>query len=119
MKQQTAHIRGKEGEKLAETFLIKKGYTILDKNFICNGGELDIIAKSSQNELVFIEVKHYTNTNWTHPLESITKAKQKRILKAAKYYLFTHNAFENLIRFDAIIITSNQTQHLENIFIVV
>lgn len=68
-------------------------------------------------DLVFIEVKHYANKNWIHPLEAITKTKQTRLIKAAKFYLLIQNAFNKSIRFDAIIIDQNTINHYENIFI--
>ena len=51
------HILGKTGEDIATQYLIQKGYKIVERNFYCRQGEIDIIAKD-KNELVFIEVTH-------------------------------------------------------------
>jgi len=118
LKQHTARKKGFEGEKLAEQFLEKHSYTIVQKNFICRGGEIDIVAVSPDSHIVFVEVKHYSANNWCHPLEAITKQKQKRLIKAAKYFLLTQSSFTRQSRFDAIIITQDNTiEHYKNIFL--
>ena len=119
MKQHTARQRGFEGEEMASTYLQNNGHTILEKNFQCKGGEIDIIASTPTCAFIFVEVKHYLENNWVHPLEAITKQKQKHLIHAAKYYLLKQKAQSKQCRFDAIIITEKNTvEHYQNIFTV-
>lgn len=117
MKQHIARKKGYVGEEVASDYLENLGYTILQKNFQCKGGEIDIIAQSPQQEIVFVEVKFYEENNWCHPLESITKLKQKRLINAAKFYLLKHQSFNKHCRFDAIVSTSKHSlEHIKDIF---
>ena len=62
---------GKMGEELACRALEKDGYRIIDKNFSCNHGELDIIAEE-KDTICFVEVKSRTSTSYGLPEESVT-----------------------------------------------
>ena len=68
---------GKKGEKAAESFLKKKGYRILKKNYRTKVGEIDLIAEHN-NVLVFIEVKSRTDAALEHPFMAVTPRKQKK-----------------------------------------
>ncbi len=78
---------GKTGEELASKYIEKQGYKIVERNFRCRQGEIDIIAEDKQ-ELVFIEVKTRTNLSYGFPAEAVNYVKQKHINKATKYYLY-------------------------------
>lgn len=107
------HILGKQGEEIAIDYLNKKGYKILEKNFLCKQGEIDVIALED-NYIVFIEIKSRTNTEFGLPSESVTKKKIKKILKAAGYYLHIRN-LENLdVRIDAIEVYIKQEKYYIN-----
>lgn len=95
------HILGKIGEDVATQYLIKKGYEIIERNFYCKQGEIDIIAKNKK-ELVFIEVKTRTNQTYGRPIDAITSYKQKHLIKSIEYYLFKHKLENVPIRIDAI-----------------
>lgn len=95
------HIIGKQGEDEVEKYLIKNGYKILDRNFSCKIGEIDIIALKN-NQIIFIEVKTRTNTEYGLPIEAITKIKLKHIYKTAEYYLYSKNLQNEEVRIDAI-----------------
>lgn len=107
------HILGKQGEEIAIYYLNKKGYKILEKNFLCRQGEIDVIALDD-NYIIFIEIKSRTNTEFGLPSESVTKKKIKKILKAASYYLYIRN-LENLdVRIDAIEVYIKQEKYYIN-----
>ena len=107
------HILGKQGEEIAIDYLNKKGYKILEKNFLCRQGEIDVIALED-NYIVFIEIKSRTNTEFGLPSESVTKKKIKKILKAASYYLYIRK-LENLdVRIDAIEVYIKQEKYYIN-----
>lgn len=79
------------------------GYKIIERNFICRQGEIDIIAMDlKNNEYVFIEVKTRTNFKYGKPAESIGKYKQKHFLNATKYYIYKNHLEREFIRFDVI-----------------
>lgn len=111
---------GNKGEDLACVFLRKRGYTIIEQNFSCKQGELDIIAKSPSNYLVFIEVKTRKNLKYGMPCEAVTLYKQKHIKLASKYYIFKNNIINIDIRYDVIEIfkLNNKiyTHHIKNAF---
>lgn len=98
------HIKkqfGNAGENLATEYLQKQVYTILEKNFYCKQGEIDIIAKD-KNEIVFIEVKSRSNIVFGLPSEAVTKQKMKHILKTARYFLYKNKMINEYIRFDVV-----------------
>lgn len=92
---------GKLGEDIATDSLIEKGYIILDRNFECRQGEIDIIAKD-KDEIVFIEVKTRTSNKYGTPSEAVNKIKQKHMLQSIKYYLCIKGLSERFIRIDVI-----------------
>lgn len=92
---------GKEGEDFAADYLQKQGYEIIDRNFECKQGEIDIIAKD-KNEYVFIEVKTRQNLHYGMPCEAVDERKQKHILNATKYYIYSHKLEDQYIRIDVI-----------------
>ncbi len=95
------HEIGKLGEQLAENYLIQNHYTILEKNFMCKQGEIDIIA-FGENYLVFIEVKTRSSLLYGKPIDSVNNIKQKHLYKSAKFYLYLHNLENYFVRFDVI-----------------
>lgn len=106
------HIIGRKGEELASEFLTDKGYTIIERNFECKTGEIDIIAfDNKKEELVFIEVKTRTNIKYGNPADAVDSIKKKHIYKSARYYLYKHNLLNDIfVRIDVIevYITNNK-----------
>lgn len=92
---------GKEGEDIAKKYLKQKGYTIIEQNFRCKQGEIDIIALDKQ-EIVFVEVKTRTNTRYGLASEAVNSQKKKHILGAIKYYIHKRNLENKFIRIDVI-----------------
>lgn len=76
---------GERGEVLAWEYLLKKGYKILEKNYRCKIGEIDIIA-CHQKRLLFIEVKTRSSEHYGPPEEAVTLFKQKKIIKIAEWF---------------------------------
>lgn len=92
---------GKYGEKLACSFLKKKGYRILDRNFYTKLGEIDIVARD-QNEIVFVEVKTRTDNKFGYPEGSINTQKQRHIARMAEIYIQNKKIFNVPMRIDAV-----------------
>ena len=95
------HIIGKYGEDVAERYLVQKGYKILERNFLCRQGELDIIAETKEY-IVFIEVKTRSNTLYGNPINAVDFNKRKHMYKVAKYFLHIRGWERRYVRFDAI-----------------
>lgn len=98
------HIKkqfGNAGEDIAVKYLEEQGYIILERNFYCRQGEIDIIAKD-KNEIIFVEVKTRRDTKYGYPSEAVNQQKIKHILKTAKYYLYKNKLLNKYVRFDVI-----------------
>ena len=89
------------GEKIAQDYLRKKGYEILETNFYTKRGEIDIIAQKD-NYIIFAQVKTRTNLNYGTPAMSVNSNKKKRIKFVAKLFLALNRMKEHEIRFDVI-----------------
>jgi putative endonuclease len=90
---------GALGEKLAQDFLKKRGYRIVETNYRCRRGEIDIIARH-KDCLVFIEVRTKSNLNFGTPEESISSTKKARMRTSAAFYLQTLPKFPESWRID-------------------
>ncbi len=91
---------GKTGELTAEDFLQNKGYKILEKNWRSGSFEIDLIALF-KNLLVVIEVKTRSTNYFGEPFISVTKQKQRMLIKAAENYVIKHN-LNYEVRFDVV-----------------
>jgi putative endonuclease len=95
---------GKRGEDLAAAFLMERGYRILERNWRCPVGEIDIIARDG-NELVFVEVKSRTSDLYGTPETSVNARKQKKVASAALYYINEKSHHHRNARFDVVAVT--------------
>ena len=102
------------GEKIARDFLEKKGYHIIETNYRCPEGEIDIIGRHDDS-LVFVEVRTKTSLKFGSPEESITPAKKERMKATAAYYQQTHTNLPSLWRIDVVAIELNQQGKLSRI----
>ena len=100
---------GKSGEELAQKFLKKKKYRIINRGYRLFRGEIDIIAYD-KDTLVFIEVKTRRGSKFGQPEEAVTLSKQKQIQKIAQGFLI-FNQLENIkCRFDVIALNLDDNQ---------
>ncbi|MEF9958392.1 MAG: YraN family protein [Niameybacter sp.] len=102
-------------EQVASDYLEQLGYHILERNYRCRLGEIDIIGQD-ENYLVFIEIKYRHSTKCGLPRESVNYYKKKRILHVAHYYIMTHYKTEVACRFDVVEILGEQLTHLKAAF---
>lgn len=93
---------GQLGEKFARKFLKERDYEIICQNFRGRQGEIDIIAKEKDETIVFVEVKTRTSLEYGNPAEAVDDTKIERIIKTAKYFLYSKGIQHNNIRFDVI-----------------
>ena len=98
---------GRLGEKIARDFLSGRGYQILETNYRCPHGEIDIIAQC-QDYLVFIEVRSKRSLSFGSPEESITQAKKERLIATAQHYQQSLDSPVPLWRIDTVAIELNR-----------
>ncbi len=110
---------GTFGEELATQFLLREGYTILERNWTFQKAELDIIAQKEKDTIVFVEVKTRNSAFFGDPQSFVTPAKIKLLVKAANEYLLK-NELQQEARFDIIAVLKNRKEecieHFENAF---
>lgn len=103
-------------EKQAGAYLAEEGYKILEYNFRCRMGEIDIIARDEEY-LVFVEVKYRESEGRGNPFEAVDQKKQCVISRVAAYYCLTHGYGEMTpCRFDVVAILGNQISLIKNAF---
>ena len=110
---------GKEGEKIAAVYLKKNGYEIIEINFRCPIGEIDIVAKE-KNDLVFVEVKTRKSIDLGYPEQAVGMRKQKKMSQLALWYMQKRKIADTNARFDVVAITlipeKNEVKLIKNAF---
>jgi putative endonuclease len=99
---------GDDKERLAESFLLQQGFSLVERNFFCKMGEIDLIMQD-KDYLVFIEVRYRESQDFGGALASITASKQRKLRRSAEFYLI--KAFGNNpppCRFDVVAIEGNK-----------
>ena len=108
--------RGVLAEHNAAKLMKEKGYTILDMNVnYPKIGELDIVCKKSKT-LVIVEVKYRSTKEMGDPIESVTKSKISKIIKATERYIIEHHLQDYEVRFDIIADRDGVQEHIEEAF---
>jgi putative endonuclease len=112
-------LLGKEGERIAERYLIKKGYKLVERNYRCPSGELDLIVLD-RRVVVFVEVKTRTGHAFGTPFEAVEFRKQQKMTQAAQYFLAQKGLQQRDARFDVVGISwpgrQPVVEHIENAF---
>jgi len=106
---------GADKEKLAGAYLEKNGYEIIEYNFRCRQGEIDIIAKDGEY-LVFCEVKYRSGMSKGTPFEAVDYKKQRIISRCALFYVTKQRLEDVPCRFDVVSVTDKEIQVLKNAF---
>lgn len=103
-------------ERTALFYLEQKGYRIVETNFRCRAGEIDMIARDGEY-LVFVEVKYRSTGRKGSSLEAVTPRKQAVIRKVAQYYLMVRRLGDSLpCRFDVVGIDEEEVTILKDAF---
>ena len=105
----------KNGERLAENYLKKLGYKILEKNARNRYAEIDIIAEDDE-DVVFVEVKSRTSAKYGLPSEAVDRKKQRGYIMFAQCYVVAKRMADKNIRFDVIEILDDQINHILSAF---
>ena len=111
---------GGQGEDLAVAFLARKGYTIVERNYRCKGGEVDLVARDGKT-VVFVEVKTRRSLSYGVPQLAVNHFKQRQIMKASLTWLSSHRSHDAPARFDVVAITLQNSgeaiiDHIQNAF---
>ena len=106
---------GDMGEELAKAHLKKKGYKLIEANYRCHPGEIDIVAR--QNDcLVFVEVRTRSTLEYGTPEESLSHTKRQHMIKSAYHYLQNHQKLPENWRLDLVAVeldTDNKLKRIE------
>jgi len=112
-------VLGKEGERVAEQYLKRKGYKLVERNYRCAAGEVDLIVLD-RRVIVFVEVKTRTGHGFGTPLEAIQPRKQRKMMQAAQFFLSQKKLHQRDARFDVVGISwpgrEPIIEHVENAF---
>jgi len=110
---------GKRGEEFAVAYLKKNGYRIIERNYKCHYGEIDIVAKEG-NTVVFVEVKSRKSEDFGDPQTAVGWEKQKKISRVALAYLKEKHRYPCDARFDVVAIkmmpAGNMIELIQNAF---
>jgi putative endonuclease len=111
---------GRRGEDLAALHLQRGGFDIVERNWRCPAGEIDIVARDG-DEVVFVEVKTRTSTAYGHPLEAITVQKLARLRRLAGAWCEAHPVGAAGLRIDAVAVIaprlgSPTIEHIRGVF---
>jgi putative endonuclease len=108
--------RGALAEEAAADFLIGRGLRLLERNYRCRFGEIDLVMTDGRT-LVFVEVRYRRNKSFGGAVESITSAKREKLLRAARHYMGARKGFP-ACRFDAVLLNGDteELEWIENAF---
>lgn len=107
---------GYYGEDLAVNYLKRNNYIILEKNFLCKLGEIDVIAKKG-DIISFIEIKSRYCDNFGKPMEAVDFYKKKRIINVSKFYIKEKKLNNFFFRFDVLEVFLNYNKNSKINFI--
>ena len=106
---------GAAGEEQAAAWYVARGYAVLDRNWRCREGELDLVVRRGR-EVVFVEVKTRRTDRFGIPAEAVTRDKQRRLRTLASRYLATRDARAGRLRFDVVSILAGRLEVIEAAF---
>jgi len=104
---------GREGEDAALAHLSGHGLQLVERNFLCKGGEIDLIMRDGE-QLVFVEVRRRADTRHGGAAASVTPRKQRRMVHAAQLFLLRYRPVPPC-RFDVVAIDAGRLAWLRNV----
>ena len=108
----TTIAKGRTAEDLAGEYLKSIGYTIIERNFRCKVGEIDLIARHNE-DLVFVEVKSTHSPDGFDPTLQVNASKRRKLIRAAKFYITKRFPKEPNSRFDIVAVRISVEPHIE------
>ena len=107
--------KGRDYEQRVESYLIGKGYTILERNWQASHKEIDLIARKG-NTITFVEVKGACSSQFGHPAEKVDRRKQMNLVVAAEKYIAENDLHGYDFQIDLITIFEGRLEHYPNAF---
>jgi putative endonuclease len=104
---------GASAEAAATHLLLERGYQIVERNFRCKAGELDLIARD-RGILVFVEVRSRADAEHGHAAEMVDANKQRQVARVAEYYLAMRDLDYDQVRFDVVAITGGEAELIQD-----
>ncbi len=112
-----SHELGRAGERLAASYLRRRGWSILERNWRFHQKEIDLVVRRGE-QVAFVEVKSRDGRSLAHPLESITRAKRRDLTTAARGWIALRGTVGESYRFDAVAVVRDaagtRLEHIED-----
>ncbi|MCD6045259.1 MAG: putative endonuclease [Gammaproteobacteria bacterium] len=102
---------GQQAETWALRYLQERGLELIERNFYCPNGEIDLILRDKE-DLVFAEVRYRQQKSHGTGVETVNGAKQRKILRSAEYYLYSKKLWDHPCRFDVIGVSMDAEQQV-------
>jgi putative endonuclease len=110
---------GEEGERIAEAWLVQRGWRILDRRFRSGHRDLDLVAERS-GVVAFVEVKARRGKSFGHPVEAVNWRKQRELTRSATVWMARFGGTKQVFRFDVVGVLMDESgtriRHVENAF---
>ena len=106
---------GAQAEARAAQFLQRKGYRVLDRNWCCRGGEIDLVCEDG-GTIVFVEVRARQDARHGTPGETVGSVKRRRLIRAAELWLVQAKRGDVPCRFDVLTLEGDNIEHFEDAF---
>lgn len=106
--------KGLEAEQQAAAYLVAQGLRLVDRNWRCKGGEIDLVMRDGAT-LAFVEVRSRAGMGFGGAAASITRGKQARVILAARHYLMT-KGLDAPCRFDVVLVQDGRLEWLKGAF---
>jgi putative endonuclease len=114
-----SQMLGEEGERIAEAWLVQRGWRILDRRFRSGHRDLDLVAERS-GVVAFVEVKARRGKSFGHPVEAVNWRKQRELTRSAAVWIARFGSGKQLFRFDVVGVLMDESgtriRHVENAF---
>ncbi len=111
----STRAKGDSFEKLAEDFLVREGFRILERNWQAGHKEIDIVA-TRENLVAFVEVKGSRSSEYGHPSERVDRRKRENLIQAAQQFIIEHELAGSDFRFDLITFFEGILEHYPDAF---
>ena len=111
----TTRERGQRGEDRAARAIERRGYRIVERNYRCRLGEIDIVARDGET-LVFVEVRSRSDGRHGSGLEAVSPRKQRQVARVAQHYLVARKPRFDTFRFDVVGITGDDVTVVRDAF---
>jgi len=106
---------GKDAERAAADYLVRRGYTIVTRNYHARSAEIDLVCMDGEM-LVFVEVRSLGRVTMVSAEESVSRVKQRKLTEAASHYLSEVVGKEIPVRFDVVTIVGKKIRHYKDAF---